>query len=526
MLINLKEIGAETRENRLGSITGYFGTLHDLAGQSQCGMLKDRDRCFTQSSSCNSNCALGQLGSILNVAVINHAPSGCTAFAGRLTVKNHQVAWQQKGIPNNTVIVGTDMNEQDTIFGSVDSLAGIIREVYNRYHPEAIFIGTSCVTGIIGEDVDTVVNDLKDEIPVPIVPVYCEGFKSRIWATGFDLADHAVLTGIVKPPEQKRNIINFKNFNNGKRKEIAEIFARFGVEPLFLYTNSKVEELSHLSESLATVCICGSLGTYLGAGLEQAYGVPYIETLNPLGVIGFETWLREIGRVIHKEKEVEAYIAEERVKFLPQIEEIKKELKGLRAVIGMGPGFGFEIARVLEELGVEVVWQALWHFDKQHDNNQVPAAMRYMLEKPRDIKLSVADQQNHELLNILNRYKPDVYFCRHPGSTIWAIKQGIPAIHVEDEYMVFGYQGTLDFAYTILDSIRNRSLEQNLAARVKLPYTDWWYAQNASYFYRGDPLEGDSLKENPSLKENRPLEGDRPLKGNPAKADTLREDTF
>ena len=31
---------------------------------------------------------------------------------------------------------------------------------------------------------------------------------------------------------------------------------------------------------------------------------------------------------------------------------------------------------------------------------------------------------------ILNHYKPDVYFSRHPGTTVWAIKQGFAAVFV------------------------------------------------------------------------------------------------
>ena len=49
--------------------------------------------------------------------------------------------------------------------------------------------------------------------------------------------------------------------------------------------------------------------------------------------------------------------------------------------------------------------------------------------------------------------------------------------------MIFGYKHTLEFAKSILDSIRNRSFEQNLAKRVKLPYTDWWYEQNVDKFF-------------------------------------------
>jgi nitrogenase molybdenum-iron protein alpha chain len=98
----------------------------------------------------------------------------------------------------------------------------------------------------------------------------------------------------------------------------------------------------------------------------------------------------------------------------------------------------------------------------------------------------VADQQNFELLNILNTYKPDLYLARHGGTTVWAIKQGVPAIFMADEYMTFGYKRTLSFAHTILDKITNRSFEKNLSARIKLPYTDWWYQQSSDSLYKED----------------------------------------
>ena len=322
MAVNLESSNVATRENRIGSITGYIGTLSDLAEQSGCGTLKGCSRCFSQSSTCLSSCALGQLSAIRDVAIIHHGPAGCSvASAGAYYLD--KVMAKKRGVTNNTVYVGTDMNEKDTIFGSSDALRKIILEVNKRYSPKAIFVTSSCATGIIGEDIDSVVDDVRDEIDVPIVAVHCEGFKSRIWATGFDISDHAVLSSIVQPPKQKRNTINFKNFYESARPEIIEIFKNFDLEPIFLYCNSTVEELSHISESLATTCICGTLGNYLGNGLEEKYGVPYIRTINPLGIAGFETWLREIGRVTERSDAVEKYIAEQRAIYIPQIEKIK-----------------------------------------------------------------------------------------------------------------------------------------------------------------------------------------------------------
>ncbi|HEX3075317.1 MAG TPA: nitrogenase component 1 [Lachnospiraceae bacterium] len=477
--LDISDIG--TRESRLGSITGYVGDLKDLATQSNCGSLKGCARCFSQSSTCLSSCALGQLAGIRDVAIIHHGPSGCSTTGTQVYNVTKQVA-AKRGIVNNSVYIGTDMSEEDTIFGAGESLRNIVLETYRRYKPKAIFVSSSCATGVIGEDLDSIVEELRDEIEVPIAAVHCEGFKSRIWATGFDISDHAVLTTIVQPPKQKRNTINFKNFYESARDEITQIFKRFDVEPVFLYANATVEELSHMSEALATVCICGTLGNYLGNGLEETYGVPYIRTINPLGITGYETWLREIGKTIHKEEEVEKYIEEERAKYIPQIEEVKKELKGLRAVLGMGPGYTFEVTRVLQELGIEVVWAAAWHYDKRYENGDVPPSMDFLLKNNPNFHVSVADQQNYEVLNILNKYQPDLYLSRHPGSTVWAIKQGFPAVYVADEYMIFGYKGTLDFAHTVVDTIRNRSFERNLAKRVKLPYTKWWYEQEPGLF--------------------------------------------
>ncbi|GHV89189.1 nitrogenase [Spirochaetia bacterium] len=475
----LSKPSSNVREARLGSITGYHGCVSDLSERASCGGVKNRERCFSQSSMCLSMCAIDQLLDIRDIAVIYHAPSGCCAGAAGSAVLSGQIA-ARIGEANRSVLVGTDLDENDTVFGAIEPLRKIALETFKTHHPRAIFLASSCVSGVIGEDIDSLADELREETGIPVESVHCEGFKSRIWASGFDVADHAVLRGIVKPPKEKRPVINFKNFFESQRPQITEIFAELGVRPQFLYMNSTVEELEHLSESLATVCVCGTLGTYLGNGLEELYGVPYVRTINFSGIAGFETWLRKIAEIIGKEAEADAYLQKERDKYLPQIEALKKELEGRTAVIGMGPGYTYEVSRVLQELGIKTVWAAAWHFDYKYDNGQNPPALEYLKEhSPNDIGLSVADMQNYEILNILNAYKPDLYFSRHPGSTVWAIKQGITAVYFADEYMAFGYRGMLNFAQYIVDSIKNRSFEKNLAARVRLPYTDWWY-KNAS----------------------------------------------
>jgi nitrogenase molybdenum-iron protein alpha chain len=430
------------------------------------------------------------LSFITDAAIVHHAPSGCAVTAMQVSNAKDQLAAKLKLDNSHSGYVCTDMNEADTVFGATDNLREVVRETYRRYSPGAIFVASSCVSAVIGEDLQSLSDELQEEIGIPVAPVNCEGFRTKIWASGFDAAFHAILTHIVKPSEKKRPIVNVINFFGSARKEITAIFARLGVEPLFVISNTNVEQLSRLSDSFATVSTCGTLGSYLGNGLQDAYGVPYIKSLQPHGMAGFDDWLGKLGEALGKTPEVQTFLEEERTKYLPKIAAVREKLQGLRAVIGMGPGFNFNTTRALQELGITIAHSAAWHFDPRYDDDKIPDAFRYLVNhSPNDFPLSVSDLQNHEQIQILRTVKPDIFFSRHTGSTVWAMKLGIPALCVYDEYAIFGYRGLLNFAYSILDVVTNRSYTDNLSKRVKLPYTKWWYRQDSSFFIDKDDIQ-------------------------------------
>jgi len=478
MPINLRNSEAAVRENRLGAITGYNGSIRELAGKASGCSLQGKERCFNQASSCSSGCAQGYLSGIRDVSIVNHAPVGCSAdsIAGNVQRKWGETirGWER----TNISLFSTNMNESDTVFGSTEKLQDAIKEAYRRNEPKAIFVTTSCVSGVIGEDILSAVERVQEELPVPVIPVFCEGFKSKVWSSGFDAAFHAILTRVVKPPQRKTNKVNMINFRGSAREEIVQILARFDLEPVFLVPFSTIEELEKLSESAASISICGTLGSYIGNGLEEKFGVPYIKSLQPHGIAGMEEWLRELAKVVGKEAEAEAYIAEQRALVLPELGEIRSKLSGYKAVVGMGPSFAFNYIRVLRELGVEVIWGTAWHFDQQYDHGACPESVTFLSQED-DLPISVSDQQSFELLNLLNRLKPDLYVSRHGGTSVWTTKMGIASVMVADEYSAFGYQGLLQFGYRLIDALTNRSLAKTLSKRMKLPYTDWWLQQDS-----------------------------------------------
>jgi nitrogenase molybdenum-iron protein alpha chain len=489
MKINLKNNEVAVRENRLGSITAYNGSIKDFAEKSGCAGCSDKKRCFSQSSMCNNMCAIGQLFSIYDAAIVQHGPSGCAAIAMGAFMNDLLVKAVGKKPKEHSAYTCTDMQESDTVFGAIENLKDVIVETYNRYKPKAIFVAASCVSGVIGEDMESVIDDLKDIVPVPIAPVHCEGFKTQIWASGFDAAFHAVLKYIVKPAQKKTNKVNVINFAGGtswnSRADVTRLLAVMGVEPTFLLSTSTIEELEHLSEAVATVSTCGTLSSYLGNGLEQEFGVPFIRSLQPHGIKGYEDWALKLAKELGKEEEVKAYLAEERRIYLPQIEEFTKKLKGKRAMIAMGPSYSQNYARILQEFGMVVEHVTSWHMDDLYDDGTVPHALQYQMDNAEnDYSFSVNDLQNYEFVNILKKLNPDVFITRHPaGMIVWSMKLGIPAYNVRDEYTSFGYVGTLRFAKALYYTVTNKSFTDNLAKHVKLPYNEWWYHQPADAFF-------------------------------------------
>jgi nitrogenase molybdenum-iron protein alpha chain len=63
--------------------------------------------------------------------------------------------------------------------------------------------------------------------------------------------------------------------------------------------------------------------------------------------------------------------------------------------------------------------------------------------------------------------QPELYFSRHPGSSVWAAKLGITAVPVIDEYTAFGHRGLVNFGYRIIDNLTNRNFVTRLAEQVK-----------------------------------------------------------
>jgi nitrogenase molybdenum-iron protein alpha chain len=250
---------------------------------------------------------------------------------------------------------------------------------------------------------------------------------------------------------------------------------------------ASIKELEHISEAAATIHICPSLSTYMGAGLEQVYGVPEVKAPPAYGVEGTDRWLREIGKVLNREEEIEKIIKEEHERVLPKIEKYREQFKGKKAYVTAGAAHGHAIIALLRELGLEVEGAAIFHHDPLYDNQDPKSdVLAQDVEVYGDVKnYNVCNKQAYELVNALNKIKPDLIVARHNGMTVWGAKLGIPTLLVGDEQFGFGYEGILNYASRIEEALDTIEFVTNLSKHSTMPYTKWWLEQETGAFLGG-----------------------------------------
>ncbi len=475
------------REIRLGSITGYQGTAEDLVEKSCCGHPGNRGRGFSQCAGCSISKAACMVSLIQDAAVIIHGPVGCSSCLHEFEFTYLVNANPRRGIKDPTTrrMYSTNLKETDTVYGGARKLAAAIREVNERTEASAIFVLSSCASAIIGDDIESVCDEAEAEIGKPVVAIFCEGFKSTVWTTGFDAGYHGIVRKLVKPPVQKRkDVINVINFWGSD--VFTKWFEPFGVKPNLITPFSTVDGLGHASEAIATVQICPTLGSYLGAALEQEFGVPEIKTAAPYGIIQTDRWFRELGKLLGKEDVAEEVIRQKKEEYLPKIEELRKRLKGVRAYVTAGSAHGHALLNIVGDLGMEAAGASVFHHDPKFDSGfEAADLLSRRVKDYGDVpNYNVCSKQEFEFVNVLNRIRPDILLARHGGITLWAAKLGIPALLVEDEQANMGYEGLVNYGEKVVDALENDEFVKNLSKHAINPYTDWWMEQSPDTFLK------------------------------------------
>jgi nitrogenase molybdenum-cofactor synthesis protein NifE len=317
--------------------------------QSTAGSVSQRACVF-----CGSRVVLYPVADAVHLV---HGPIGCAAYT-----------WDIRGALSSgpelhRLSFSTDLREKDVIFGGEKKLYSSISELIDIHKPKAAFIYSTCIIGIIGDDVEAVCKKLEREKGIPVIPVHSEGFKGTK-KDGYRAACNALFRLVGTGPTEgiSRKSINILGEFNlaGEAWIIKEYYRKMGVEVVSTMTgDGRVDDIRRSHGASLNVVQCSGSMTFLARMMEEKYGIPFIR-VSYFGIEDMSSALYDVADFFRHDPEIMeragSIVREEVAELSPLLRKYRKSLEGKKAAIYVGGAFkAFSLIKALRSLGMSVV---------------------------------------------------------------------------------------------------------------------------------------------------------------------------
>lgn len=167
------------------------------------------------SSDCPSSCTMTGVWRAVaydqGCVVIFHSPAGCAHVASTMDLGNHYRitadGCPEKGDP--VPLISSNLREKDSIFGGIERLHECIAYAVKTCHPECLVIASSCVAGVIGDDVDEEAREAEETYGIPVLSMAFSGFLGGEYSDGYYKTMDAIMHRFFKSRTIKKERSSF-----------------------------------------------------------------------------------------------------------------------------------------------------------------------------------------------------------------------------------------------------------------------------------------------------------------------------
>ena len=294
------------------------------------------------------------LNPITDAFHIVHGPIGCASYT-----------WDIRGSLSSGEEVyrnsfSTDLRERDVIFGGEKKLAGAIDEIVEKFSPKLIFIYSTCIVGVIGDDVDAVCKAAEEKYSIRVISVKSPGFAGNK-SVGYKMACNALINLMGNEKHEKIQGVNFLGDFNlaGEMWILTDYLRKIGVNVITKITgDSCYEELLNAPKATLNIVQCAGSMIYLAKRMEELYDIPFIK-ISFFGIEDTKLSLRRIAdstgdsEIIAKTK---SFIEQKEAEMANELDFYRDQLRGKKAAIYVGGGFkAISLIKQFNDLGMKTV---------------------------------------------------------------------------------------------------------------------------------------------------------------------------
>jgi len=283
-------------------------------------------------------------------AVIFHSPQGCAHVATLMDLgAQYRIIGDHQNEKWDTVpLISSNLQERDSIFGGVEKLRGCIAHVMKTWQPKCLFIATSCVAGVIGDDVEQEAEDAEASYNIPVLCVPYGGFLGGEYSDGYFRTVQLIMERFIRPqPKQPGSVLLFGDQMGpcGQyAREVKRLLGCFDLDVKWQFPGY-VPFAEWTKLSTASLLIPLNYAGQTQGGLEKTaaewaerFDTPSIRDVYPVGWQNTCTWLRKVAEFVKDEAKGEAVIEQEEKRLLEHVKSILPVTKNKNAVLGIGRG--------------------------------------------------------------------------------------------------------------------------------------------------------------------------------------------
>ena len=267
-----------------------------FAGRRTCS-----ERGYVGVGSCASRGAVFEAGRVCDIPIVVHGPDSC-GYVMSHTQDGHYL----EALASNRLLRAhmrnniscTGMTERDCIFGGWEPLRRELLRLASEGR-RTVMVVTTCVSGMIGDDVDSVVREVENEVPgMRIIPVRADGNLTGESEEGRLMVIREFMDMIEPhegPKENRVNIVDdtFMWFDSGDNLLWTERLLRMvGSEPgVRLFDDCSLEELRSSASSILSVLADDTPVNVRMARMLEAKGMDVLPVPLPRGYGETMEWI-------------------------------------------------------------------------------------------------------------------------------------------------------------------------------------------------------------------------------------------
>jgi len=286
--------------------------------------------------------------SVDGLATVLHSPRDCAHYAVQMVTNAMRRSFTNGDIPIRPFarpnVRCSNMDDSDMIFGSVSTLESAINEMIDEGNKD-IAVVTSCPSGIIGEDINGMIDRIKMNNPdVTIIPIIEDGNIRGDYMQGATDACIELIRGLsVKGAKKERsvNLVGMKTFGINTLENVrfvTEILERMGIKMnCTCVGNTDVQNIRDIPKAeLCMLMTPDTIAVETMNVMKDEFGLKATENIARPGMMETELWIREIGGHFGENEKAEQIIKDIRTEFNDRLEVLKRHLSGKKVyIVGM-----------------------------------------------------------------------------------------------------------------------------------------------------------------------------------------------